>query len=1049
MDAQADHASHARRDTLVHPLPLMTILSPSSSQRNPLHSANSLHSLTAASSVTIGGDGSSPEEYATAQSSLHSLTDSSLDSNSARNSTRNGPQAPLGLRPSFNKRDAVIQQKRSATLVQVQAREGEQAAGPPSSSSTMSSFASSSSFGAASDASIPRPVGARHAPVPLSSGPSTEPLDEHEEKENHPSSSPVRRVSRAAPPFPRPQSPLPALPSSSTTRSIRAPPRPSASSSSGPFPNSLTSHTSFAAFKATNPRPTAPSSVAAGRTKRASMGGSGSEDTHRTSSEVDLDFSFEYDPRKDVSMSREMGLLDDALVEEALAAEQHAEGEEAELEREETVVFAGRGSSSRHADHTAIPVYPSLTFSSTSSVRPAAHDIPESALVRSDSGKLVGLKHERAASAMDLRAQFKADALEVAARERAEVAIPMMVEDAYGGEVPLEEDSHRRWVREGKRPAEGERAASTTVWMGDAPPLVPPVDSATSPPSKASKRISIGRGFAYNPTPLDPHLPLAYGGAPRSAPAKFQTTFSAQQEQPPLHALVEDEAKRSTTRGVFPLPLKLLADRTKRTATALVSPALSAAASWRHGRDTPTGAAEETDAESIGPSPLFDDQEEFVDGTVRTAPSTPNDTPLMQECFDEDETAHPPRDLPPPVPVPVPHRLGTYAAPVGLGFDFGDGRGVDEFPVIPLRQSRRISLPPEVVRRRQSLRLSQYGYQAIAIPSVAVSPPPVERPSQDSTESSSSLATTAESSADSAVDPTVSPTRRISRRLSSNSSSQPRPISTVRFNPAPLPSSSPVTHTHADLDTPSHDRFTGPSVRTPQHLLATPSTAGGAKRNLSRSFSFSPAPLRLVKAQLLRAAGYSVPPPAAADAGPPPALGPAVVQREDSDRAIELDRADGDSRVASPVVGGAATRRRTAVWDDLTDLLSSSPAAWLDEVVPAKLAFIAGFLLGPWLWVIAGWWLRPLDGELPSTRGKRCRDPTCGCGRMLRGSALREHTSASSAYSREKARLLNPKEVEMWAGLDRWVFLNRVAAGGGAVGVSVIVAVAIWAAVTA
>ncbi|GAA5904343.1 hypothetical protein JCM6882_003201 [Rhodosporidiobolus microsporus] len=1035
----------------------MTTLPPSSAphfHRHPLRPADSYQSLAAASSLATGnGGGDTPsDEFVSAQSSLRSLTDSSLNRPSSSSTPKpplsgSQPALPLLSSSSSMKGDALSALARNTTM------------GPPagpsfSSSSISSSFASSSSFstdddGARSDMSIPRPAGARGPPVPLSSlaAVAEPPSASAEDKENLPS-SPVRRSSRA-PPFPRPNSPLPALPPSTSQR-IRAPPRPSPTTAS--FPASLTSNTSFAAFKATNPRPPAAAATAAQlQAKRASVGGSGSEDTHRTSSDVDLDFSFDYDPRKD--MSREMSLLDDALVEEALSAER-----DAEAAAEETVVFPAPHSlpqqqQQQHQqqpkhDHLAIPV-----------LRPAEHDIPASHLVRSSSGKLVGVvsspqRHGRAASAMDLRAQFKAGAMAAG-----EVAIEMGGEEAYGGELVEEEPERRRIVREGKRPVEGERAASTTLWMGEGPPLVPfsnaaPSSSSPLPTTKASKRLSIGRGFAYNPT--DSTLPLAYGGAPRSAPAEYTATFSSQQDQPPLSVLVDEELERAQTtkrtRGAFPLPLKLLADRTKRTATALVSPALSAAASWRSGggggRATPTGTVE-TDAESFGPSPLFD---EDVDGTVRTAPSTPNDTPLMQECFDEDDTAHPPQDLPPPVPVP--HRLGTSAAaapaPVGLGFDFGDGRGVDNFPVIPLRQSRRVSLPPDVLlRRRQSLR--QYGHQAI--PSVAVSPPPPhDRPSEDSTESSSSLATTAES-ADSAADPTVSPSRRLSRRLSSNASSQPRPVSSVRFDrpPPPPPVTSSALAAHAgELDTPSrsraNDSFSGPSVRTPQHLLATPSTAGGgAKRNLSRSFSFSPAPLRLVKAQLMRAAGYAVAEP---QQGPPPALGPEVLQREESDAAIELAGGT-DSRAASPLAGSAAARRRTAVWDDLTDLLSSSPATWLDEVVPAKLAFIAGFLLGPWLWVIAGWYLRPLDGELPSTRGKRCRDPACGCGRMLRGSALREHTSASSAYSREKARLLNPQEVEMWAGLDRWVFLNRVAAGGGGVGVTVIVAVAIWAAATA
>ncbi|BGP12544.1 hypothetical protein JCM10213_004871 [Rhodosporidiobolus nylandii] len=763
--------------------------------------------------------------------------------------------------------------------------------------------------------------------------------------------SPVRFPT---PPFPRPDSPLPPLPPHSTSQRIRAPAKTSSSSS---IPAPLTSHTSLAAFKAHY-------RAASSQTKRFSAGGGSSEDTHRTSSDVDLDFSFEYDARKDVKLS----LSDDSLVEEALA-------------EEETLVVPDQ---QQPREWVGIDM------------RPAEHDIPESHLVRSSSGQLVGARHERAASAMDLRAQFKAGEMS-AQTAPADVAITMNVEPA--------EEQHRRKVREGKRPVEGERAVETAVWMHEdvlSAPLARP-----QPPSAVYRR-SVGRGFAYNPTETLAVPPL-------SAPPQYQATFAERQQQPPLRSAYDvelDDAKRSRA---FPLPLRLL-DRTKRTANALVSPVLNTAASFGGGKATNGTAHYESDAESVGPSPLFDDD---FDGTIRTAPSTPNDTPLFQECFDEDDTAP---------PIPVPHRLGSSANPplplAGLGLDFGGGKGLNDFPVIPLRQSRRISLPPDVTRRR-SFR------QSTVLPSFAISPPQ-DRSSEDGTTTSSDSSDAL--SQDSMVDPTASPSRRLSRRYSSTAATQPLPAArqhSVHFEQSILASSS-------SLGTKDHtpDRHNGPSVRTPQHLLITPTP----KKGLSPSFSFSPAPLRLVKAQLLRAAGYDIAEPPTASLSAP--TGPEV-QREQT--AVQPG-----SRPASPrTVARDGVRRRTAVWDDLTDLLSSSPAMWLDEVVPAKLAFIAGFLFGPWCWILGGWWLRSLDGELSSTRGQRCRDPDCGCGRFLRGSALREHSTASSALSKDKAAKLNPHEPEMWAGLDRWVFLCRVAAGGGGVGVAVIFAVAVWAAATA
>lgn len=776
--------------------------------------------------------------------------------------------------------------------------------------------------------------------------------------------SPIRH---RAPPFPRPESPLPALPPS-TSQHIRTPAK---SSSYSPFPAPPTTLTSLAAFKAHH--------AASG-----SLGGGSSEDTHRTTSDVDLDLSFERDSRNGHS------LLDDPLVEEGLAGE----------EEQETIVYDGL-----RPDWVGI------------AVRPAEHDVPESHLVRSDSGKLVGARHGRASSAVDLRAQFKAAArAEREAETRADVAITM---------EPTEEDSvdelRRQQVREGKRPAEGERAMSTSLWIHDDVAAV--VNGYPEAP-KAIHRRSVGRGFAYHPTG-------SIAQAPRSAPPQFQPTFANQQDLPALPR--DPELEQAKQNRAFPLPLRLI-DRTKAVASTFAS------RSPKTSQATTATFAFDSDVESVGASPLFDD----LEGTVRTAPSTPNDTPLMQDCFDEDDMAP---------PVPVPHHLGSSAHPpplplAGLGFDFGSGAGIDDFPTIPLRQSRRISLPPADVARRRFLRLGH-----TVVPSFSVSPPPAERPSVDETIETD--LSSRSNSQDSIADPTASPSRRLSRRLSTGVATAAHPQPTRQLS-VHFEASSDLTTS----DTPERDD--GPSVRTPQHLLVTPTPTRG---RLARSFSFSPAPLRLVKAQLLRAAGYSI-------AEPSPPVTPTTAQQHDQ-------LVEADPTLASPASSiRTAGRRKTVVWDDLADLLSSSPATWLDEVVPAKLAFIvrfrspffllsrrntdprptslppslttqAGFLLGPWCWILGGWWLRSLDGELLATRGKRCRDPVCGCSRVLRGSALQDHTAASTAFSKERARMLNPHEEEMWAGLDKWVFWNRVASVGGGVGITVIVAVAVWAAAAA
>ncbi|GAA5872346.1 hypothetical protein JCM8547_000903 [Rhodosporidiobolus lusitaniae] len=981
----------------------MSLPSSDSLHARPLHPAQSSQSLAGASLATDS------LSYASAHSLMHSFAD---PSSSSQGQTGGAPRPPFSREKS--KRSDAVGEPGGKLVDLHRAALGDRANLPFAS---FSSFPSTSSV-SSSDFGMATPYAPLPSFLPRSPARPFIPSSHSHGKENI--CSPVRSSSSRLPPFPRPESPLPTLPpstSTSTSHHIRVPTKFSSSTSSVPAP--LTSHTSLAAFKAANPRFI--------NASEEDGGGEGSSDTHRTSSDVDFDFSVEYDgERQDVELS-----MLDSFVEEAYGgqtggdngnSEEGGGGDSTVLEVDYDD-FSNEEQPVQRRDWVGIDL------------RPAEHDIPESLLVRSDSGKLVGARHGRAASAMDLRAQFKAQAVE-AESKRADVAIEM----GTAGEDEHEQQ-RREEVRAGKRPVEGERAASTSLWLHD--DTAAAVLGFSQPPIKAAHRRSLlGRGFTYNPTD-------SIAQPPRSAPPECQSTFAVQQQH-----VLDDELEQAKRSKAFPLPLRLLADRTKRTANAIVSPALTFASTLSFGKASkgPSVAAE-SDAESVYPSPLFD---EDVDGTVRTAPSTPNDTPLLRECFDEDETSLPP-------PVPVPHRLGnshpaaTSVPLAGLGFDLGDQGRPEEFPVIPLggrdRQSRRISLPPEALAvRRRSLRLGA------VVPSFSISPP-LERPSEDSNGTTDSSSP----SLGSIADPTTSPSRRLSRRLS-NTLPPPVPLfphsgrrkPSVHFSSS-LPSSPPPASSScaAEVETPGGS-YTGPSVRTPAHLLITPTPPANGGRRLAPSFSFSPAPLRLVKTQLLRAAGYEVTDPSSST--PAPAPSPAPVERKEE----EQEGAVSQLQPASPWASlsssrrsstGGGRRKRTPVWDDLADLWHSSPATWLDEVVPAKLAFLAGFLLGPWCWLLAGWFLRPLDGELPSSRGRRCRDPSCGCGRMLRGSALQDHSAESAAYSREKGRLLAASggegEGERWAGLDRWVFMNRVAAVGGGVGVAVVFSVAVWAAAVA
>ncbi|GAA5932356.1 hypothetical protein JCM3775_001201 [Rhodotorula graminis] len=815
---------------------------------------------------------------------------------------------------------------------------------------------------------------------------------------------PHHDAQRAPSPFPRPESPLPALPSSTLARPPAPPPAPR-------YPAPPTAHNSLAAFKAAQ--------------ARADSQGGCSSSTHRTSSDVDLDLSFERAQRDSRGSS---SLLHDELVVEA---HEHEREGEREGERDD-----GGGH-----DWVGIEVQ------QHSSPRPAVHDIPERDLVRSSSGQLVGARYARATSAVDLRAQFKAAADADAARGAHDVAITIGAlgstagEWRYSGEGEGEGDDEaeydavrRHVIRQGKRPLEGARAQHEH----DEYALTAPLEhvarfDALSPPHEHEQD---GAGFAYNTTGA------LWREPPRSAPPLSQPTFADRQQQ---HQ--QGHASRPSQSRGFPLPLRLL-QQTKRSTEALMSPvsafARSTATATTGGsrvRAATAGTVADSDIDSLaGASPMFDsDGDHDHDSTVRTAPSTPNDTPLFQDCFDSDDTTP-----------PMPHRLGSSAL-AGLGLDFGerdDAEARDEFPLVPLRHNvRRVSLPP-VAERRRSVRHDK-------IPSLSISPPrppPVaeERPSEDGARSVGTSSSTL-SSHDSGVDPTVSPSRRLSRRLSlaaagpasttsADLASRPPPASRPSVHFDSRPTSFPFLH---KTDTPSSatsSSAAGPSIPTPQHLLVSPSPGpGGIKRD--PSFSFSPAPLRLVKVQLLRAAGYgsSAESPVAGAGAPaqdarPASPGAPVEATVDVVAAVGDGETAARSRRASPV----------AWWDDLGGWFQA-PSGWVDEVVPAKLAFLAGFLFfAPWLWLLGGWCLRPLDGEFYSQRGTRCRDEQCGCGRIMRGSGSRGVGVA--AHGTKGAQVGGG---ERYAGLDRWVFMNRVAATGGGVGVAVLFGVAVWAAATA
>ncbi|ORY69301.1 hypothetical protein BCR35DRAFT_354656 [Leucosporidium creatinivorum] len=605
---------------------------------------------------------------------------------------------------------------------------------------------------------------------------------------------------------------------------------------------------------------------------------------------------------------------------------------------------------------------------------------------------------KRVQSAVDIRAAYLAGekaAAEAAAATsttiKAAPAVAILMNDEPTTSTYAAPPSNRSsWIR--KPSADGGILPIATSSTANPRPSRKNIPAPLEP---TYKRLSTGRGYAFNPTdPISVPLPDSPDG-----PAPSSSTAAG----------LKSEWEGSSSSKAFPRPLNLI-ERTRNL--SLSSSAGSTSGTWNIGaifaggpsKDkgkgkevergaTPTNGGREEDLEFNSPrpswadttreylrgaggkgkqtrrtasdaaspetSPLFESEGE---GSSRTAPTTPNDTPQFpdEHYRDDDE--------------PVQATFGRSAKKGrldGLGLDF-TGETVDEARPLPARPV-------------QPTTVSRPGH--VTIPSLSIIPP------DDDDDDSVSV-----SSTDSAADPTVSPSRRLSNR--SSSSSHDRPTARVHYPPSTNDSTNPTTR-----------RLFGPAA---SHLLVSetmPHAQLPHQTSLSSSrFSFTPAPLQLVRDQLLRATSSI-----------------------------------SGGRPTSPSPSPARPTSRLSM-ASFSAMVHTHPGTWLEETVPAKLAFLAGFILGPWCWIIGGWWLRHGDGELRSTSARRCREEGCNCGRLVQWYSVansRRHAKLAGRVGSKGA------VADEWAGLDQWVFLNRAAAVGSGSVVVALVAVAIWAAAAA
>lgn len=524
------------------------------------------------------------------------------------------------------------------------------------------------------------------------------------------------------------------------------------------------------------------------------------------------------------------------------------------------------------------------------------------------------------------------------------------------------------------------------------PPIAPPVQSS-SPPRKNGHSSSPSASFPLPLRLIERSKRHSIQQQPSSAPATTSVAAPSPSPSRPSEARTRHErAKRSSVQiDMVPLDGEEYLRRRRVRDSALLGGGggndervVRRRPSWAEGIARSTLAYFGTKSQrsphdptsSPEPSPMFSS-----DGRT-TAPTTPNDTPLLQgyepkspysETFGEDE----------PVQLTLMRsRQERHGRLDGLGLDLHATTADEQDQVRPLRPRSRIISPPPVDGRR--------GQGHSTIPSLSISPPPPEDDDARSFESDS-------------------PSRRLSDRSSRRLSGQ---------------YTAPSTTSRRLFDT------SAPQVDSNDQDEQSPTAS---------RFSWTPAPLRLVRDKVYRAAGYS--------AASPRYNAPSAPVPSPPEASTHLTLGNPQHSLSlSPTTSAAALPRRRSILS-LAALATRDPdSKSIEDVLPAKLAFIAGFLLGPWCWIIGGWWLRSLDGELRSTKTKRCREKGCKCGRALKWYQVARATqhgvaTLSKSHSHEQGGAL------MWSGVDQWVFMNRVAAVGSGTVVSALVAVAVWCAI--
>lgn len=266
----------------------------------------------------------------------------------------------------------------------------------------------------------------------------------------------------------------------------------------------------------------------------------------------------------------------------------------------------------------------------------------------------------------------------------------------------------------------------------------------------------------------------------------------------------------------------------------------------------------------------------------------------------------------------------------------------------------------------------------------------------------------------------------------------------------PYPSSPPIPSTsqhHPDFS-PSASSATTISPSNSFDTKESKTSSGQSKKRRgirAPSFNFIPAPLQLVSRFYQHRRSTTVLSlPSRSPAAPPAPRSPP------SAPLLSPTRPSTHHSIRNVYPSSASARPKLSI------------SSKIDKTPPAKLLFILGFLLGPWAWLVGGWLLKSSRRPKRREGATKSEERLWQIGRLYRRKVLAKREKELAALrvvpTHDVTILMDKEKIEVPAESEprvegeeeneRWVTINRIAAGASSVVSFPIVGWALWAAVT-